>query len=64
MFKLFLLEFAGCVPAFLLGDGSGVAYGKASLPPSDVLRDGLQSIGSSTGTLGFPSVAVVVVVVG
>ena len=40
-----------------------MAYGKASLPPSDVFRDGLQSIGLSTGTLGFPLVVVVVAVV-
>lgn len=58
LFKPFLLEFAGCVPAFFLGDGSGVAYGKASLPPSDVLRDELRVVGSSTGTLGFPPVMV------
>ena len=59
MFKPFLLEFAGCVPAVLLGDGSGVAYGKASLSLSDVLRDELQDVGPSTGTLGFPPVVVV-----
>jgi len=46
-FKALILEFAGCVPAPLAGEGLGVAYGKVSRPPGNVLGDGLQAVGSS-----------------
>jgi len=46
-FKALILEFAGCVPAPLAGEGLGVAYGKVSRPPGNILRDGLQAVGSS-----------------